>query len=173
MSLPFDAAAIAGGCRRPMPSTRSRRRCAAAWTSTRTRRAERAAGGGELLLMPSAAGGGLGVKLVTVGGEPRIKGVFVLFDGETLAPVAVLDGIGLTDVRTSAVSALAVRHLAPDARRLVVFGTGPQARAHVPRCGRAPIEHVGVIGRDDDARELGAEPAAAPTRPRLLLHDGA
>lgn len=126
-----------------------------------------AAGEGELLVMPSAAGGGLGVKLVSIAprGEPRIKGVFVLFDGSTLAPAAILDGIGLTNVRTSAVSALAARHLAPGARRLVVFGTGPQARAHVTALRAVvPIEHVGVIGRDPGrteafARELGAERA--------------
>ncbi len=90
----------------------------------------------------------------------------MLFDGETLAPAAVLDGIGLTDLRTSAVSALAVRHLAArEPRRLVVFGIGPQARAHV-RALRAiaPIEHVALVGRDRGrtealARELGAEPA--------------
>jgi ornithine cyclodeaminase/alanine dehydrogenase-like protein (mu-crystallin family) len=126
------------------------------------------AGTGELLLMPSAAGGGLGVKLVTVApaGEPRIKGVFVLFDGETLAPRALIDGIALTDLRTAAVSALAVRHLAPDARRLVVFGTGPQARAHVKALRAiAPIEQVGVIGRDPRrtavfAADVGAEVAS-------------
>src|SRR5204863_2856301 len=113
-------------------------------------------------------GGGLGVKLVSIAtrGEPRIKGVFVLFDGETLAPVALIDGIALTNVRTSAVSALAVRHLAPDARRLVVFGTGPQARAHVEALRAVvPVEHVGVIGRDPDrarafARDVGGEVAA-------------
>lgn len=129
-------------------------------------RTSAAAAGGELLLMPSAAGGGLGVKLVTIGGEPRIQGVYVLFDGDTLAPAAVLDGIGLTDLRTSAVSALAVRHLAArEPRRLLVFGTGPQARAHV-RALRAiaPIEDVALVGRDRGrthalARELGAEPA--------------
>ena len=125
---------------------------------------------GELLLMPSAAGGGLGVKLATVApgnaerGLPRIQGVYVLFDGATLAPVAVLDGIGLTDVRTSAVSALAVRHLAaPGAKRLVVFGTGPQARAHVAALRAvAPLEHVAVVGRDPQrtaafAREIAAD----------------
>jgi ornithine cyclodeaminase len=129
-------------------------------------RASVTAGGGELLLMPSAAGG-LGVKLVTVAprGEPRVKGVFVLFDPDTLAPVVLLDGIGLTNVRTSAVSALAVRHLAPQARRLVVFGTGPQARAHVEALRAvAPIEHIGVIARDPDrtrafARDVGGEVA--------------
>jgi ornithine cyclodeaminase/alanine dehydrogenase-like protein (mu-crystallin family) len=127
---------------------------------------------GELLLMPSAAGGALGVKLASVApanperGLPRIQGVYVLFDGETLAPVALLDGIGLTDVRTSAVSALAVRHLAsPDARRLLVFGTGPQARAHVGALHAVRrIERVDVAARDPDgvaafAADVGAHPA--------------
>jgi ornithine cyclodeaminase len=121
---------------------------------------------GELLVMPSAAGGELGVKLVTVGGEPRVQGVYVLFDGATLAPAALLDGIGLTDLRTSAVSALAVRHLAArEPRRLVVFGSGPQARAHVTALRAiAPIEHVALAGRDRGraealAGELGAEVA--------------
>ena len=124
------------------------------------------AAGGELLLMPSAAAGGVGVKLVTVGGEPRIQGVYVLFDPDTLAPAALLDGIGLTDLRTSAVSALAVRHLAArEPRCVVVFGTGPQARAHVLALRAiAPVEHVALVGRDPGrtealARELGAEPA--------------
>jgi len=125
-----------------------------------------AATAGELLLMPSSAGGGLGVKLATVAerGQPRIQGVYVLFDGATLAPAALLDGIGLTEVRTSAVSALAVRHLAaPGAKRLVVFGTGPQARAHVAALRAiAPLEHVAVVGRDPErtaafARALAAE----------------
>jgi len=123
-----------------------------------------AARGGELIVMPSAAGGELGVKLVSVGGEPRVQGVYVLFDGATLAPAALLDGIGLTDLRTSAVSALAVRHLAArPPRRLVVFGSGPQARAHVAALRAiAPIEHVAVVGRDGAraealARELAAQ----------------
>ena len=41
---------------------------------------------------------------------------------------ALRDAIALTTLRTAAVSALAVGHLAvPAARRLVVFGPGPQA----------------------------------------------
>jgi ornithine cyclodeaminase/alanine dehydrogenase-like protein (mu-crystallin family) len=141
-------------------------------------RTSAAAEGGELLLMPSAAGGGLGVKLVSVApanpqrGLPRVQGVYVLFDGDTLAPAALLDGGGLTDVRTSAVSALAVRHLAAgEPRRLVVFGTGPQARAHVNALRAiAPVEHIALVGRDRArtealARELGAEPASADAVP--------
>jgi ornithine cyclodeaminase/alanine dehydrogenase-like protein (mu-crystallin family) len=105
---------------------------------------------GQLLVMPSAAAGHPVVKLVTIGGEPRIQGVCVVFDGETLAPLALVDGIALTELRTAAVSALAVRHLATeDARRLLVFGRGPQAHAHeeAMRAVR-PIELVDMVGRD-------------------------
>ena len=69
---------------------------------------------GELLLMPSEAARHIAVKVLTVGGDPRIQGVVIVFDAETLAPVALLDGIGVTNVRTAAVSALAVRHLATE-----------------------------------------------------------
>jgi ornithine cyclodeaminase/alanine dehydrogenase-like protein (mu-crystallin family) len=105
---------------------------------------------GELLVMPSAAAAHPVVKLVTIGGEPRIQGVCVVFDGETLAPRALVDGIALTNLRTAAVSALAVRRLASeDARRLLVFGRGPQAHAHeeAMRAVR-PIELVDMVGRD-------------------------
>ena len=105
---------------------------------------------GQLLVMPSAAAHHPVVKLVTIGGEPRIQGVCVVFDGETLAPMALVDGIALTNVRTAAVSALAVRHLAiPDARRLLVFGRGPQAHTHVEAMRAVrPIELVDMVGRD-------------------------
>jgi ornithine cyclodeaminase len=106
---------------------------------------------GQILSMPSAGGGYAGVKLVTVAPDarPRVKGVYVLFDGATLAPVALLDGAALTALRTPAVSAVAVRHLAvPEAARLVVFGSGPQAWGHVEAMRAVrPIAHVTVVGR--------------------------
>ena len=117
--------------------------------------------GGELLVMPSAAGGHAAVKLVSVGGEPRIQGVCVVFDGRTLAPVALVDGIALTNLRTPAVSALAVRRLAAaETPRLLVFGRGPQARAHVEamRAVRA-VERVDMVGRE--ARHVDELVAAA------------
>jgi ornithine cyclodeaminase/alanine dehydrogenase-like protein (mu-crystallin family) len=133
---------------------------------------------GELLVMASAARGPAAVKLVTVGGDPRVQGVCVVFDGTTLAPAAVVDGIALTNLRTSAVSALAVRELAaPDARRLLVFGRGPQAVAHAEAMRAVrPIEHVDMVGRDHgDSDELvaAADIICCCTTAREPLFDGA
>jgi ornithine cyclodeaminase/alanine dehydrogenase-like protein (mu-crystallin family) len=137
-----------------------------------------AVGGGELLVMPSAVASHAAVKLVTVGGEPRVQGVCVVFDAGTLAPVALVDGIALTNLRTPAVSALAVRRLAvADARRLLVFGRGPQAQAHVAAMRAVrPIEHVDVVGRDRaDVSDLvaAADVICCCTTAREPLFDGA
>jgi ornithine cyclodeaminase/alanine dehydrogenase-like protein (mu-crystallin family) len=93
---------------------------------------------GELLLMPAAFGPYAGVKVVSVApgnaslGLPRIHGVYVLLDGTTLVPVALVDGAELTVLRTAAVSAVAIAHLTPQRPlRTVIFGTGPQAWGHV------------------------------------------
>jgi len=133
---------------------------------------------GQLLVMPSAAGGNAAVKLVTVGGEPRVQGVCVVFDAVTLAPVALVDGIALTNLRTPAVSALAVRRLAaPGARRLLIFGRGPQAVAHAAALRAVlPIERVDLVGRDHDgAGDLvaAADVICCCTTAREPLFDGA
>jgi ornithine cyclodeaminase len=135
-----------------------------------------AVGTGELLVMPSAAGGAAAVKLVTIGGAPRIQGVCVVFDVETLAPAAVVDGIALTNLRTAAVSALAVRRLvAPGARRLLVIGRGPQGRAHAEAIPAVvpSIEQVDVVGRDVDGVDVGTyDVIACCTTAREPVFDG-
>ncbi|MFJ5547428.1 ornithine cyclodeaminase family protein [Streptomyces sp. NPDC093225] len=136
-----------------------------------------AAPAGELLLMPAAAGPWAGVKIAGVApgnparGLPRITGSYLLLDGPTLTPVALLDGAALTALRTPAVSALALRHLArPGPLRLVLFGTGPQARGHLEAvCAVAEPAEVVVVGRRPDAvaalvghaRKLGVPRARA------------
>jgi ornithine cyclodeaminase len=134
---------------------------------------------GQILVMASPAARHPVVKLVSVGGEPRIQGVCVVFDGATLAPLALIDGIALTNLRTSAVSALAVRHLAaPDARRLVVFGRGPQARAHAAALREVrPLEQVDMVGRDRARAEVdelvrAADVVCCCTTAREPLFDG-
>jgi ornithine cyclodeaminase len=116
---------------------------------------------GQMLVMPSGVARHPVVKVVTVGGDPRIQGVCVAFDATSLAPVALLDAIAITNLRTAAVSALAVRHLAePDARRLVIFGRGPQGAAHVEAIRAVrPIAQVDVFGRDPAGRDAAVAAA--------------
>jgi ornithine cyclodeaminase/alanine dehydrogenase-like protein (mu-crystallin family) len=124
---------------------------------------------GQVLLMPAELGSHAGVKVVTIApdnptrGLPRINGVYVLFDGETLVPLAQLDAPALTAVRTAAVSALAVSHLAPPtASRLVVFGAGPQAHAHVAALAAVrPLTHVTVVARRPAAAAAVARTATS------------
>jgi len=132
------------------------------------------AAGDRLLLMPAWDGQGLGVKLVTVFPGNRERGLasvaamYVLMDGTTGHPVALIDGETLTLRRTGAASALASTYLSrPDSRTLLVVGTGAlapfMAAAH---CAVRPIEHVLVWGRHADraealARHLAEDAIAA------------
>lgn len=96
-----------------------------------------------------------GVKVVTIRaanpeiGAPTVQAVYLLFGGPSLAPLAVMDGPALTNLRTAAVSALATRHLArPSASTLVIFGAGAQATAHLTALAAVrPIEAVTVVSR--------------------------
>lgn len=113
---------------------------------------------GELLLMPAASTAGVGVKVTSVApanparGLPRVQAVYVLFDAGTLTPRLLLDGTALTTLRTPALSALAVRSLAPSsAGSLLVFGTGPQAWGHVHAIGTVrSLREVRIVGRDEN-----------------------
>ncbi|HUH85962.1 MAG TPA: ornithine cyclodeaminase family protein [Stellaceae bacterium] len=110
-----------------------------------------------LLLMPAwQAGRHIGVKLVTVfpdnvrHQEPSVKGAYLLLDGKTGEPLALMDGPGLTARRTAAASALAASYLArPDCERLLMVGTGMLA-AHLIEAHAAirPIVNVLVWGRN-------------------------
>jgi ornithine cyclodeaminase len=110
---------------------------------------------GTLLLMPAFGEAGIGVKLVSLTpanpgrGVPFIHASYVLFDAETQAPEAVLEGSALTALRTGAVSGLATRALArEDAERLVVFGAGTQARSHLEAmCAVRPVADLVVVSR--------------------------
>jgi ornithine cyclodeaminase len=135
---------------------------------------------GQLLLMPAAAGRYVGVKAVTIApgnpgrGLPRIQGTYLLLDGDTLAPLAAMDGIALTSIRTPAVSALAVRHLAdPGGGKLVVFGSGPQAWGHVQAFREVrPITDVTVVARDPGRAEALAARCRATGLPASALTTG-
>jgi len=120
-------------------------------------------GEGFLVLPAWAPGRAFGAKLVTLmpandealTGLPTIQAVFVLFDGKTGSPRAIIDGTALTLRKTAADSALGARFLArEDARTLVVAGAGALAphliRAH--RTARPSIERVLLWNRTTPRR---------------------
>jgi len=125
-----------------------------------------------LLLMPAwtdlASGGKqghIGVKIVTVSpdnnavGKPAVMGLYLLLDGRTGEPQALIDGQRLTLWRTAAASALAATWLArEDAEKLLVIGAGALApflaRAHA---SVRPIREIRIWNRTEaNARKMAA-----------------
>ncbi|MBT3398979.1 MAG: ornithine cyclodeaminase family protein [Rhodospirillaceae bacterium] len=100
----------------------------------------------------------IGVKTVTVHPDnpaqsthqPSVQGVYLLLDGQTGVPRALIDGPALTARRTAAASALASRFLSrPESQRLVMIGTGRLVPdLIVAHCAERPIDHVSVWGRN-------------------------
>jgi ornithine cyclodeaminase/alanine dehydrogenase-like protein (mu-crystallin family) len=81
---------------------------------------------------------GMGVKVISVfpgnhgQGIDSHQGFVLLFEGEHGSPVALIDAIAITAIRTAAVSGLATRLLArEDAADLAILGSGVQARSHL------------------------------------------
>src|SRR5438094_5181347 len=94
--------------------------------------------GGFFGMMPALTPEGLGIKIVTFYATnterdlPTHMATIFLVDPETGAPLAVMDGRLITEMRTAAVSAAAAKLLAsPDAKILAILGSGVQARSHV------------------------------------------
>jgi thiomorpholine-carboxylate dehydrogenase len=94
--------------------------------------------GGFFGMMPALAPDGLGIKLVTFYPPNAERGLHthmalvLLFERDTGAPLAVMDGRLITELRTAAVSAVATDLLAArDARVLAILGSGVQAKSHV------------------------------------------
>lgn len=116
---------------------------------------------GQLLLMPAESANALGVKIASVApdnpnrGLPRIQATYLLMDSETMTPLALFEGTALTLLRTSAVSAVAAKHLARiDAANLLLFGAGPQARAHVDAMRAIrPLTSVTIVARTQPKTE--------------------
>jgi ornithine cyclodeaminase len=107
------------------------------------------------LSMPAFDLGGCAVaKLATVfpdnraRGLPTIQAVIVAFSKDG-APMAVLDGTAVTQLRTGAASALASKYLSrADSSRLVIIGTGALAPTMaVAHCAVRPVKVVNVWGR--------------------------
>lgn len=104
-------------------------------------------------------------------GMPTIASVFVLFDGETGAPLAVIEATPLTIRKTAANSALGADYLARrDVRTLLMIGAGKQAPSQIEahRTVRPSLARILVWNRTASAAEalaarLRAQGLAAET----------
>jgi ornithine cyclodeaminase/alanine dehydrogenase-like protein (mu-crystallin family) len=133
--------------------------------------------GGFLGLMPALTPDGLGLKAVTFYpsnaecGIPTHMATIFLVDSHTGAPLAIMDGRLITEMRTAAVSAVATKLLAAsDAKILAILGSGVQAHSHVEalrlvrgfeeiRVWSPTREHAEQFARDIGAESMAAEEA--------------
>ena len=122
---------------------------------------------GWFAVMPAIAGDVMGVKTVTFYpgnaalGLPTHQAVIELLRRATGEPLAVLDGRLITEMRTAAVSAVALDALAAKSvRSLGILGSGVQAHAHIRalRLVRPALEEIRLWSRTPSRAEaLAAE----------------
>ena len=134
-------------------------------------------------------GGGFHIKAAIIGDRfaakinaniantvPRIKGVILLSDALDGRPLAVMDSIEITTLRTGAATAVAAKYLArTNARTALVAGCGNQGRIQLLALQRVRmIQHVFVMDTDPAkaeafARDTGAEVVAGPVDADVVI----
>jgi thiomorpholine-carboxylate dehydrogenase len=129
---------------------------------------------GWFAVMPAVYGDVMGAKMVTFyPGNVALKkhthmAMIQLFRSDTGEPLAVMDGRLITEMRTAAVSAVAVDCLArSDAKVLGILGSGVQARSHLSALARVrKFNEIRVWSRSEEnarrfAEEVGANVTSA------------
>lgn len=83
-------------------------------------------------------------------GMPNIQGIIALYDGENGYPLALMDSIEITILRTGAATAVAAKHLArPDSRVATICGCGNQGHIQLRALKKVlPLERAFAF--DDD-----------------------
>lgn len=96
-------------------------------------------------------------------GLPAIQGVVALSDGETGQPLALMDSMEITALRTGAATAVAARRLArPDARVATIVGCGRQGRIQLAALSRVrALERAYAVDTDAVAAARFAEEMSA------------
>jgi ornithine cyclodeaminase/alanine dehydrogenase-like protein (mu-crystallin family) len=123
-----------------------------------------------VMLTKPAVFGVAAVKVVTLvpenaaRGLPTHQALVLAFDRETGAPLAVLEGASITEIRTAAASAAAARALLTGPpQQIAVIGSGVQARSHIrvfrETFGPAPVRLWSPTRANAEAAaaETGAE----------------
>jgi ornithine cyclodeaminase/alanine dehydrogenase-like protein (mu-crystallin family) len=128
--------------------------------------------GGWFAVMPAVYGGVMGAKMVTFyPGNVELQkhthmAMIQLFRSDTGEPLAVMDGRLITEMRTAAVSAVAVDCLTRrDVNVLGILGSGVQARSHLKALLRVRrFQEIRVWSRsEENARRFADEVGARVT----------
>jgi thiomorpholine-carboxylate dehydrogenase len=123
---------------------------------------------GYFFLKPALTADALATKLITLipgnpaRGLPTLLATIVLMDPSTGRTLAVMDGTWITELRTAAVSAVAVDALtSPGPKVVAMLGSGALARTHALALRAVrPVSEIRVWSRDPDnvarcAAEIG------------------
>jgi alanine dehydrogenase len=79
-------------------------------------------------------------------GRPTIQGVLILLDAVDGRPLAIMDSIALTSIRTAGVAALAARHLAiAEATTITIVGSGEQGEAQLRAMTRVRALQLAMV----------------------------
>ncbi len=84
-------------------------------------------------------------------GMPAIQGLIILCDAENGYPLALMDSIEITILRTGAATAVAAQYLArPDSKVVTICGCGNQGRVQLRALTKVlPITHVFAFDADE------------------------
>jgi len=96
-------------------------------------------------------------------GLPTIQGLIALFDAERGTPLALMDSIEITLLRTAAASAVAARYLArADASTVTICGCGNQGKSHLRALMKVrPIRRAFAVDAHPETAQWFAEVLAA------------
>ncbi|HJU90728.1 MAG TPA: ornithine cyclodeaminase family protein [Gemmatimonadaceae bacterium] len=91
-------------------------------------------------------------------GTPSIQGLMVLFDADAGAPIAVMDSVEVTSLRTAAATGVAAKYLAlPDASVATIAGCGVQGRSQLLALSRVrELRSALAFDRDADTAAVFA-----------------
>jgi len=102
-------------------------------------------------------------------GLPTIQGALLLFDATTGSPLAIMDSIEITRLRTAAASAMAAKHLSrADSRVMTIVGCGAQAAAHV-RALAAVRRLERILAFDTDSARVSSLAERMRSRDRIYV----
>jgi len=106
-------------------------------------------------------------------GLPTIQGVLTLFDAANGVPLAIVDSVAITILRTAAATAVAARYLAPpDAHVATIVGCGAQAVAQLDAVNSVrPLTRVFAYDLERPAAEELARTARSVNGAAIMVAD--